>query len=447
MSLFSDSVDRDFCQVRVGGEGRGDGSVADGGGDPLVSSTIDGREVGEFDDRECLEVDAALGRAIGRLEAARLVVRARFARSRPAELDGGEQRFQSYDEFAADELAAALVLAPAEAEKQLAFAVGVARRMPVAVSALAAGVIDMARLLALERLTAPLDEEQVEEVVGPVLSEGGGRSSCRAFAAAVRRRIAVVDPQGAQRRRRKAVASRRVGLRAEADGLARMSALLPAEKAVGAFRRLDHLARKAVAPGDERDLDQRRADVFLDLLMGCDKERVRTELLVIVPVESLLGLSEKPGELPGFGPIPADVARRMSTEPGCALRRVLTDPVEGKVLEVSDKRLPSAALDRFVRVRNPECVFPGCPLPSTACDLDHTCARVDGGVTGEANLGPLCRHHHRLKHAPSSAPSDNGGDSVRGGRHWTLEQVRSGVFDWTSPTGIRRREYAATYSQ
>jgi hypothetical protein len=50
--------------------------------------------------------------------------------------------------------------------------------------------------------------------------------------------------------------------------MAGLWALLPAEDAVAVYRRVDDLAHVAGTPGDERTVDQRRADVFTDLLLG-----------------------------------------------------------------------------------------------------------------------------------------------------------------------------------
>ncbi|EIV94015.1 HNH endonuclease signature motif containing protein [Frankia sp. QA3] len=393
------------------------------------------RRVDDLDARNCLRLDVQIGQEIARWEAARLVVRARFARLRPPELNGGEQRYQAFDEFAGDELAAELKLSPAVGGRRLAFAVSAVRRMPAAVNALSFGTIDLERLGALERLTANLTDEQADQVAGEVVSNGGGRPSHSAFAAAVRRRVIRVDPQGAERRRRKAANARRVTVQAEADGMGRISALLPAERMLAAFRRIDGLAKKAGAPKEERDLDQRRADVLYDLLMGRDRDRINLEMQVIVSAECLLGLSEKPGEIPGYGPIPAGIVREMAANPRCTWRRILTDPAEGRVLEVAHRRFPSAALARHVQVRNPTCIFPGCDKPSTACDLDHTRPHGRGGETNERNLGPECRRHHRLKHAADRPPGAADSATTSTAMRWKVCQVKPGHFVWTSPEG------------
>jgi hypothetical protein len=88
-----------------------------------------------------------------------------------------------------------------------------------------------------------------------------------------------------------------------------------------------------------------------------------------------------------------------------------------------DKYTPTAAVDRYVRLRDRTCQFPGCNRPAEFTDLDHRTAFVEGGRTTTHNLHCLCRHHHRLKHH---------GD-------WTITPNPDGMTTWTSPTGRRYR--------
>ncbi len=83
--------------------------------------------------------------------------------------------------------------------------------------------------------------------------------------------------------------------------------------------------------------------------------------------------------------------------------------------------IPSATLDRYVRLRDRTCQFPGCNRPAEYTDLDHRIAFTSGGRTTAANLWCLCRHHHRLKHV--------------GG--WQLHTNPDGTHTWTSLTGRR----------
>lgn len=74
-----------------------------------------------------------------------------------------------------------------------------------------------------------------------------------------------------------------------------------------------------------------------------------------------------------------------------------------------------------LRARQPFEVFPFGTSPTRRCDLDHVVPYgVEGGRTETANLGPLGRHHHRLKtHAPG----------------WHVHQPRAGLYFWRTPHG------------
>jgi hypothetical protein len=98
----------------------------------------------------------------------------------------------------------------------------------------------------------------------------------------------------------------------------------------------------------------------------------------------------------------------------------VTDPESGQVVwNGTTRRRPSSTERRYVLARRPVCVFPGCRIPARDSDLDHTEDFAKGGRTHPHNLGPLCRHHHRLKHQAG----------------WKLEQPTPGKFIWTSPLG------------
>jgi hypothetical protein len=101
--------------------------------------------------------------------------------------------------------------------------------------------------------------------------------------------------------------------------------------------------------------------------------------------------------------------------------RILTHPETGAVLSVGrDQYRPPPALRRLVRWRADRCMAPGCGIPATRCDIDHTTAWEHGGTTALPNLAPLCRGHHRVKHHTA----------------WHLTQAAdTGALHWTSPAG------------
>ena len=142
-----------------------------------------------------------------------------------------------------------------------------------------------------------------------------------------------------------------------------------------------------------------------------------------VPMTSLQGTGDEPGELAGYGPITAETAQDLATDG--IWTRLVTDPTTGAVLDVGRTRYrPPAALAEHVRARDRYCARPGCSVRAEACDLDHTVEYGRGhGETRVDNLGPLCARDHQIK-------TDGG---------FPLIQVAPGVFEWCTPTGHRYR--------
>jgi hypothetical protein len=164
---------------------------------------------------------------------------------------------------------------------------------------------------------------------------------------------------------------------------------------------------------------------------GCRRcsGRPGAEVRITVRASTLLGLDDQPADLEGHGPIDAVRARALAA--GGVWRRVVTDPMTDRVLDVGRERYrPPAALDEFVRTRDETCAFPGCTVPACRCELDHTVAYrprpgADPGEplgrTDADNLGPVCHRHHRLK-------TDGG---------FRLRQIEPGLFEWITPAGHR----------
>jgi hypothetical protein len=73
----------------------------------------------------------------------------------------------------------------------------------------------------------------------------------------------------------------------------------------------------------------------------------------------VIGVDDQPAHLEGYGPITAEVARRIAAQG--TWRRLLTDPVSGAVLDVGRTRyLPPPDLADHVIARDQTCRFPTC---------------------------------------------------------------------------------------
>ena len=186
-------------------------------------------------------------------------------------------------------------------------------------------------------------------------------------------------------------------------------------------------------------MDARRADLLTALLTGrltvaapnggSDDDRApvpapvnpgKPLIQVVIPYDTLTGAGEHPGELVGYGPIPASLAREIAAD--SVWKRLVTDPLSGALLDHGRSTYrPPVALAEFVRARDVHCRHPICRRRAIDSELDHTVAFAsDGGTTAVSNLYGACVHHHHLKH---DAPG------------WSVRQDLDGRITWITPTG------------
>ncbi len=85
---------------------------------------------------------------------------------------------------------------------------------------------------------------------------------------AVRRAVNRAEPAAVRRRHEAAKRERGVSFWELPDGMAMVSACLPAGEAVGVYGVLDEYARATGGAGDDRTLSARRADALVDLVCG-----------------------------------------------------------------------------------------------------------------------------------------------------------------------------------
>ncbi len=320
-------------------------------------------------------------------------------------------------EFAALEVGAALRLTGVAAKHELAFAVDVTARLPQIHEMLRAGRIDVRRARVIAEGTAHLPDVAACTVVADVAERAEDLTTGQ-LRSLVRKLCIIADPAADAARRGVAIEDRRLVVEATPAGTADLHLLdVSPEQAVAARSRIDHLAR--MLPNDGRTIEQRRADVAMDLLCGHGTSLGRGMVDITVDLATLLGMSEAPGELDGWGPVVAEMARHVvdSQIDGRWQATVIDD--NGAPLAVALRRRPTASQARQVRARNRTCVFPGCRRPARRSDIDHTTRRADGGRTLERNLAPLCRSHHRAK--------DEG--------RWRYRRLPKGGHHWTSPLG------------
>ena len=148
---------------------------------------------------------------------------------------------------------------------------------------------------------------------------------------------------------------------------------------------------------------------------------VRATVHVTVPVLTLLGSSETPAELEGYGPIDPETARQLAAS-APSFQRILTHPESGVVLSVGrgSYAVPKD-LRRWLVLRDETCRFPGCSRSARRSEIDHTVDWQFGSETAHLNLAHLCLSHHHFKHQTA----------------WSYTQDAHGRLEWTSTTGHR----------
>ncbi|WP_426990305.1 DUF222 domain-containing protein [Pseudarthrobacter sp. Y6] len=246
-------------------------------------------------------------------------------------------------------------------------------------------------------------------------------------------------PVSIEKRHITSAADRRLEYAPDRDGMAWLSAYLPADQAAGIWERTTSAARALQGPDEDRTLSQLRADIAAAWLLGNTGDpsgeliggvpSPRAQVLVTVPVLSLLGVTDEPATLDGYGPIPPSMARQLIADGAESFHRVLIDPRDGAPLEIGRTSYRVTKAQRqWLRLRDGKCPFPGCSNHSLDNEADHILAWADGGTTGIKNLGSPCPKHHRLRHTTGWTPTTATKNEPPG---------------WISPTG---RHYASEHS-
>jgi hypothetical protein len=324
-------------------------------------------------------------------------------------------------EAAAAEIQAALHLTRRAAERRLDFAFTLVSDYPQVWKILQAGLIDLPRAGVIVDQTSHLDSETRDKVVEIALERAPSQTT-GLLAARIRRLAIWVDPDNARERYQQGLEERRLVSEANDDGTANLIGLqLSAADTQAAMRKINRIAQQLKSAGDPRNIDQIRADVFLDLLRGHDQQTGADRAVVDIQVDltTLLELDDKPGEILGWGPVISDIARQtVDGQRDSEWRYTVTDENGNLVDNGTTRRRPTTRQRRTVQSRAPTCVFPGCRMPALDCDIDHNQPWAEHGQTEEDNLGPLCRHHHVIRH-----------------HGWTIVQTQPGIYQLTSPLG------------
>jgi hypothetical protein len=246
------------------------------------------------------------------------------------------------------------------------------------------------------------------------------------FGGEVAKAIARLDRDAAARVAR-AKESRRVWSRQLEDGMGYLamthdwSTIKAIQDTVTADGRALQLARggaAAVADGDEdARADASRADALATRILGqvhedgsvsWDRSNVTVTVQVVMDLDTLRGEADRIALLDGQ-PVPASVGREVA-QFATAWRRLVTDPVDGHLLDYGREQYLPGRLRDFTLARDGGCRTPGCPNNAQSrLQMDHA-HPFPHGPSSAANCGAFCPTCHQLKTAGLITLTDSQAD-------------------------------------
>lgn len=382
---------------------------------------------GDLDDIAALEGVCDSGREVSAAHARHLLGLARFARRRLARIlettvDTPEAHDHAWRNLVA-ETACALHLGEGQARNQIDLAWALTSQLTATLDRLALGRITLEHAKVVVDHAASVPEEVRTEFEARLLEAAEVMSPCRLREAAKRLRERL-HPESIAVRHRKAREERSVWVDAELDGMAVIHHVLSAEDARAILDAVETKVDRVHRAGDARSVSALRSDVLRDFVLRGETSPagandVVPTVVVTIPVETLIGLDDRPADLSGYGALDAETARRLAAK-ALSFARLFVDPIDGSPLALGrEKYRPTADMRRVLVLGDETCRFPNCGRPAIYCELDHTEAWADGGSTDLDNLAALCSRHHHIKHEDG----------------WSVEQLDGGVLRWVSPLG------------
>ncbi len=404
-------------------------------------------------------------RVLEELKAAAAAAQARIA----VDLDLSQRRAQEAAGVPAARrgrgVGAQVALARRESPHQGGRLLGLAKtlvlEMPRTFAALQAGVISEWRATVLVResicLAAP-DRAAFDAQLwaDPAAVE---RMGTRALVARAKQLAYRLDAASVVARARRAEAERGVSLRPAPDTMTYLTGLLPVAQGVGVWAALTRTADALRAQGDGRSRGQIMADTLVERVTGQARAAdVPIEVQLVMTDRTLLEGDAEPAVIPGYGTVPADVARDLLTArlgasaetdapagdgadrvggsafgppgagsafgpPGAAsafgppgagsaavpgadegkvlawLRRLFTAPGTGELVALdSRRRIAPPGLARFVTTRDLACRTNWCDAPIR--HRDHVIPAAAGGPTTAENLRGACEACNYARQAP-----------------------------------------------
>jgi hypothetical protein len=184
-------------------------------------------------------------------------------------LEGPERLPRVWDEFLSTELSHALTWSRYHAEAAIGMAAAL-EALPGTKTALRNGVIDGYKASIIVSATSALDPAEARAAEAMVLGRAG-RLTPGALRAAINRAVMEIAPDKAKKRREQAAQDARVERWAEGSGNAALAGReLPPAEVLAADQRVTWWAEQLRKAGLDGTMDQLRARAYIDLLLGLD---------------------------------------------------------------------------------------------------------------------------------------------------------------------------------
>jgi len=356
----------------------------------------------------------------------------------------------------------------------------------------------------IARATAVLDPAEARAAERLVLDRAG-RLTPGALRAAIARAVMEVAPKKAKKRREVAAKFARVERWAEDSGNAALAGReLPPDEVFAVEQRIAWWAGELKKAGLDGGTDEIRARALLDLLLGVDSRPGQGgaaapggfagRVTLTVPLTTAAGLADRPGEIPGIGPIDPwlarDLAAAAARNPTTTWCVTVTDgqghAVGHGCARPEPKRhrkragpgsrdgpgfafAPTAERGTW-RLRvpgsGPDLLVSFDPVTTQDCDHRFQARGHDPGsrlrhlaqIRHGTCTGPWCRRPAARCDFEHNAPYEAGGRTclcnsgpkcrrdhrLKQDPRWTVDQLPDGTFRWTTPTG---RQYTTEPTQ
>ena len=455
-----------------------------------------------------------------------------------------------WEEFTVDELRQILAESRGVAEDMLDLARNLAEKLPGTREAFRDGILRQSKVETIARATAVLDPAEARAAEAMVLDRAG-RLTPAGLRAAIARAVMEVAPEKARKRREEAARDARVERWAEDSGnAALMGRELPPAEVLAADQKITAWARQLKKAGLEGSMDELRARAYLDILLGQDSRPGQAaandpadrgggpegpesggggtegpesggggprpgpegsaapapggpqaglippgfagRVTLTIPLATLTGLADRPGEMAGIGPIDPwlarDLARAAARNPRSTWCVTVTDE-QGRAIGHGCARPEPAGRKKRQEPGardGPGFTFTATGGPGPPGGYGHW--RLSTGAGGQRNLvvaldpiatgdcdhrfearghdpGVKLRHLTQVRHATCTGPGCrrpstqadfehnipfetggrtclcNGGPKCRHDHRlkqdprWEVEQLPSGDLRWTAPSG------------